>query len=432
MKEDLLQFIWKFRYFNTSNLKTVDGSELLIIHPGVQNFNQGPDFLNARIQINGTLWVGNVELHLFSKQWEYHKHDKDENYKNIILHVVWHHDGDIHDIKGTKLPTLELEKRVSKILLTRYQTLMEKEQQGKSVFIPCESHLHLVPELTWNSWKTRMVAERLSEKSKTVFEILEHTEYNWEESLWQLIALNFGGKINGQVFRSVAQSIPQKILARHKDQLIAIEAMLMGQAGLLNNEFDDSYPKMLKKEYAFYKNKYKLQTVNGSVLFLRMRPANFPSLRLAQLASLIHNSAHLFSKLKACETIAEIKELLSAEPNEFWLYHYKLDDKGDTLKKKPLGKQMVENIIINTISPVLFAYGIYFKDEIFKERAINWLESINPEKNSITSGFERLRIVNKSAFDSQAFIQMKNNYCNQTRCLQCGIGASILKNEPPN
>lgn len=432
MKEDLLQFIWKFRYFNSHSLKSVDGSDLLIIHPGTQNFDQGPDFLNAQIEINGTLWVGNVELHLFSKQWDQHHHQHDENYKNVILHVVWHHDGDIKDINGTILPTLELEKRVSKILLNKYQALMEKEQKGNAVFIPCENHLGSVSELVIASWKSRLVAERLTEKTKKIFEVLKQTEFHWEETLWRLVAQNFGGKVNGMIFHKIAETIPQNLLARHKNQLIAIESMLFGQAHLLDGEFAGDYPKMLQREYQFYQKKYHLTDVDGNVLFLRMRPANFPTIRLAQLAALILKSVHLFAKIKECNNLVDLKELLKVEPNDYWLYHYKFDDEGAAFRRKALGKQMIENIIINTFAPMMFAYGLFQKEETYKEKAIQWLEEITPEKNSITQGFERIGIANKSAFDSQALIQLKNYYCNETRCLQCAIGNAILKNESQN
>lgn len=432
MKEDLLQFIWKFRYFNLHSLTTVDGSELAIIHPGTQNFGQGPDFLNARIQINGTLWVGNVELHMFSKQWDHHHHQLDENYKNVILHVVWHHDGDIKDINGHTLPTLELEKRISKVLLNKYQSLMEKEQSGKAIFIPCENHLNAVSGLIITSWKSRLVAERLTEKSKRVFEVLKQTEFHWEEALWRLIAYNFGGKANGNIFYKIAETIPQSLLARHKNQLIAIEAMLFGQAGLLDGDHQDAYAQLLKKEYSFYKKKYHFEKVDGSVLFLRMRPANFPTIRLAQLAALIFQSVHLFAKIKDCEKSSELLELLKVEPNDYWLYHYKLDDEGDTFRKKSLGKQMIENITINTFSPVMFGYGMFKKEDQYKEKAVQWLEEIAPEKNRITNGFARIGMENKNAFDSQALIQLKNYYCQETRCLECAIGNAILKSESTN
>ncbi|MCO6497645.1 MAG: DUF2851 family protein [Chitinophagaceae bacterium] len=431
MKEKLLQYIWRYRYFNQSELKTTDGEPLTIINPGSLNTDQGPDFLNARIKIGDTQWVGHVEVHIFSKDWNRHNHQTDPNYKNVVLHVVWQHDADIKDASGNNLPTLELQSRVSKILLEKYEALMEKEWNSNLSFIPCQNLLPPIEEVQIISWKSRLVAERLERKTKVVFEILEKTGYHWEETLWQMIAGNFGGKINGAFFRKVAESVPQKVLALHKNQLIAIEAILFGQAGLLNGDFNDKYPQLLKREYEHYKKKYTFQNVDGMVQFARMRPANFPTLRLAQLAALITKSSHLFSKIKETGSLKELKQYFeSTEPNEFWAYHYKLDDDPhEERNEKPIGKQMIENIIINTVAPVLFAYGIHNDEGRLKEKVLEWLEEVAPEKNSITSGFQRLGFKNENAFDSQALLELKNSYCNERRCMECRIGHIILSQE---
>lgn len=430
MKEDLLQFIWKFKYFNSEGLKTTENEDICILQPGIQNFDQGPDFLNAKIQINNTIWVGNIEVHLFSKQWEQHRHQFDEQYKNVILHVVWKYDGNIRDCNGNMPPTLELHDRVSKILLDKYRLLMEKEQQQSGFFIPCENLLSGVDNFRWNAWKSRLATERLENKTGGIFNMMKQTGDNWEETMWRMVAKNFGGKMNGQLFQKVAETVPQKILARHRNQIIAIEAILFGQAGLLEGEFSDPYPQLLKKEFQFYKNKYHFEKVDGSICFARMRPANFPTIRLAQLAALVCVSSHLFSKLKEILSAKEAIECFRVNLNAYWLYHYKLDDApGEYAKEKALGVQMIENIMINTVCPMLFAYGIYHKDEALKNKAMDWLENISPEKNSITNGFKRLGVENKSAFDSQALIQLKNFYCDKRRCLECGIGNLILRRE---
>ncbi len=430
MKENLLQYIWKFKYFNSNELTGCNGEKIEIIRPGTQNFNQGPDFLNARIRINETLWVGNVEVHINSREWNQHGHHRDEIYTNVILHVVWHFDGEVRDKLGNTLPTLVLEDRVSKTLLERHQILMEKEQKEESRFIPCENLLHpsILDPLRMEAWKNRLVAERLEAKAKKVFEVLEKTSYHWDETMWRMMAANFGGNLNGEFFKRIAETVPQKILARHKNQLIAIESILFGQASLLNDEFTDPYPLMLKKEYDFFLKKYKFQKVDGNVLFGRTRPANFPTIRLAQLASLVYKSSHLFSRIKDLETVKEIKNEMKTEPNDFWLYHYKLNGDGvqNTPLKKELGNQMIENIIINTICPILFAYGIFNNDTIIKEKALDWLMQIRPENNKVTRGFQKLGIENRNAFDSQALVQLKKYYCEQKRCLECTIGNLIL------
>lgn len=428
MKEDLLQYIWKFRYYNNHELKTVEGDSLKILYQGKQNFDQGPDFLDARIQINDTVWVGNVELHVFSKQWNQHNHQKDVNYKNVILHVVWEHDEDVYDINGQILPTFELKSRVAKLLLERYRQLLDNEKKQNGFFIACEKFLDQVPEIKWTAWKSRLSAERLEYKTKKVFEILGQTRVHWDETMWRMTASNFGGKINGEIFQKIAETIPQKILARHKDQQITIEAMLLGQADQLNENFVGKYPLLLQKEYRFYKKKYDLTEVDGSLFFGRMRPANFPTIRLAQLSSLIIKSNHLFSYVKDLDNVKELFELLKVSPNDYWLYHYRLDDESSEEKKeKTLGRQMMENMIINTICPIMFAYGVYNRDESFKEKALNWLEGLSPEKNKITRGFESLNVKNENASDSQALIHLKNNYCDEKRCLECTIGNAILR-----
>lgn len=421
MKEDILQYIWKFQYYNYSDLLSSNGDSIEVLHPGIHNVNQGPDFTEAKIKINDTVWIGNVEIHVNASDWNLHHHSEDENYKNIILHVVWKNDAKIKDNYGNHLPTLELNNRVSKLLLGKYQQLMDTPK-----FIPCEKLEHNLSDLGLNSWKQRLVAERLIDKSGIIFDILKQTSYHWEETFWWLIAANFGLKVNSSMFRRIAQSLPLNILAKHKNNVLQLEALLFGQARLLNRNFDDKYPKMLAKEYLFYKNKYKLEPAEGDLFFLRMRPANFPTLRLAQLAVLIHQSEHLFSKIKEAQSLSEIKNMLSVEANDYWHYHYVFDDEA-AYKIKALGKQMVDNIIINTIVPILFSYGLHHNEEIFKEKAMQWLEETGPEKNTVTKGFENLKYKNRSAFDSQALLQLKNEYCNQKLCMQCVIANSILK-----
>ncbi|MEP6927842.1 MAG: DUF2851 family protein [Ginsengibacter sp.] len=421
MQEDLLQYIWQFQYFNTSGLLTSSGETIQIIYPGSHNNNQGPDFTDAKIKINQTIWAGNVELHINSSDWNLHNHSSDSNFNNIILHVVWNHDNTIKDINGNDLPTFELKSRVSKLLLDRYRELM-----AASYFIPCESQVRQVNELTLTNWKQRLIAERLIAKSGSILSILNETNFHWEETFWWLIAANFGLKVNSDFFQSIAKTLPVAILAKHKNRIQQIEALLFGQAGLLNSTFQDKYPLMLQKEYRFYQKKYKLKTLDGELFFLRMRPANFPTIRLAQLSMLIHESEHLFSKIKDASSLKEIKQMLDVKANDYWHYHYIFDQESD-YKEKTLGDQMINNIIINTIVPILFAYGIHHSEQVYKDKAIKWLDELSPEKNIITKGFENLNFSNKSALDSQALIQLKNEYCDNKLCLHCAIGNSLLK-----
>ena len=421
MKEDLLQYIWQFQYFNNSELLTSSGEMIQIINTGTHNTNQGADFLDAKIKIGKTTWAGNIELHINSSDWNVHNHSADSNFNNVILHVVWNSNTTIKDIHNNDLPTLELKNRVSKLLLERYKMLMQSSQ-----FIPCESQLQQVKELTLTNWKQRLVAERLIAKSRTVFTILKETNFHWEETFWWLIAANFGLKVNSDLFQQIAKLLPVSILAKHKNRIQQVEALLFGTAGLLISVFSEKYPQMLQKEFSFYQKKYKLKIIDGELSFLRMRPANFPTIRLAQLAMLIHESEHLFSKIKDSSSLKEVKKMLEVSANDYWHYHYVFDETSD-YKVKTLGKQMIDNIMINTIIPVLFAYGLHYNEQGYKDRAIKWLEEISAEKNSITKRFENLNFSNKNAFDSQSFIQLKNEYCNKKLCLHCAIGNSLLK-----
>ncbi|MEP7231300.1 MAG: DUF2851 family protein [Ginsengibacter sp.] len=421
MKEDLLQYIWQFQYFNNKELQTTSGEKIQIQFQGAHNSNQGPDFSEAKIKIGKTLWAGNVELHINSSDWNLHRHSSDDHFKNIILHVVWNHDIEITGPNNHVLPTLQLQDRVSNLLLDKYRELMASAR-----FIPCENQVHKVNELTLTNWKQRLMAERLAFKSEKVLTILKQTNFHWEETFWRLIANNFGLKVNSSFFQKIAESLPVAIIAKHKNSIHHLEAFLFGQAGLLNKNFDEKYPAMLQKEFKFYKQKYKLNAIDGELFFLRMRPANFPTIRLAQLAVLIHNSEHLFSKVKDSNEAKEVKQMLDVTANDYWNYHYLFDEETG-FKKKAMGVQMINNIIINTVAPVLFAYGIHHDEKAYKEKAVKWLEDISAEKNAITKGFERLDFSNKNALDSQALIQLKNEYCNKKLCLHCAIGNSLLK-----
>ena len=400
---------------------TDEGESLQIIHPGSLNTNQGPDFTDAKIKIENTFWAGSIEIHINTSDWKNHKHSDDKNYKNVILHVVWQHDINLN------LPcsTLVLQDKVPKLLLNKYDELMNADN-----FIPCEKHIHQINSLTWQGWKERLLIERLEKRTQLIFDQLQKNNNHWEETFWCLLSKNFGIKLNSIAFERIAQSVSINILAKLKDQIHQLEALLFGQAGLLDEVFTEDYPMLLQKEYRFLKKKYSLQKIEGSLIFLRMRPFNFPTVRLAQLAMLVHNSLHLFSKIKEAKDVKSIKQLLDVTANDYWHYHYVFDDTS-AFKKKKLGDQMIDNIIINTVVPMLFAYGHYHNENVYKDKALQWLEDIKAEKNSITKGFESLLVENKTAFDSQALIQLKNEYCNKKRCLDCSIGNKLLRKTAP-
>lgn len=419
MTERLLQFIWQFQYYHKSNLFTNKGEDIQIIHPGFHNTNQGPDFLNARIKIADTILAGSIEIHINAGEWNLHKHSSDSNYNNVILHVVWIND----KIIEVDIPTLELNSRVSSLLLGKFESLMINRN-----FIPCEEQILSINEFTFTAWKERLMVERLQEKSSIISGKLKKYNNHWEEIFWQLLAKNFGIKVNSDAFESMAVSIPLNILAKHKNQLHQLEALLMGQCGLLNKDFKDDYTLMLQKEYSFLQKKYDLKPTHIPVYFLRMRPANFPTIRLSQLTALIHNSSHLFSIIKEAANLKEVEKLFDVTANDYWHYHYVFDEES-VFRKKTIGKQMIQNIIVNTVLPFLYAYGWYNNAEYYQVKALLWATQLFPEQNFITKGFVELGIENKSAYDSQSLIQLKNKYCNNKRCLDCAVGNSILIRE---
>jgi len=418
MTERLLQYIWQFQYFNRASLQTTDGELLEIISSGTINYNQGPDFHNARIKIGNTILAGTIEIHGKASEWEKHHHHNDKNYRNVILHVVFENDA----VFSNHIPVLELKSRISNLMLQQYDRLMMS-----NTFVACSGSIHEIKDITWFSWKERLLAERLTRKALKIHELLKQNKTHWEETFWWLLARSFGTKVNGDAFEAIARSVSIAVLARHKNSIHQLEALLLGQANLLNENFEEEYPKMLQKEYKFLKTKYNLKPIEIPVHFLRMRPGNFPTIRLAQLAMLITQSTHLFSKILESDKIRDIEGWLNCTANDYWHYHYHFHLQSK-FKRKKLGKSTIATIIINTVVPSLFAYGLYHSNEQQKQKAVNWLEQINTENNSILSGFAQLSITSKTAYDSQALIELKNEYCIKKRCLECSVGNAILKN----
>ncbi len=421
MTEKLLQFIWQFQYFNRQSLTTTSGEPLQIISAGSLNTNQGPDFQQARIIIGDTSWAGNAELHIRSSDWMKHNHQNDERYNKVILHVVWQHDAKITDAKGNIIPTLELQPRVSKILLDKYDQWMQTDRQ-----IPCGQSITEVPDIVWQTWKERLLIERLMTKYEVIQQHLVQTNNHWEEVFWRMLCRYFGGNINSVSFEQLAISLPVQILSKHKNQIHQLEALLLGQAGLLYKNFEEDYPKLLYREYQFLQKKYQLRVINLPPSFLRMRPVNFPTIRLAQLAMLVHKSQYLFSKIKEVSNPSEIKSLFDITANDYWHYHFRFDETSEYAPKK-LGSQMFDTLLINTIVPVLFAYGVYTNDSVYKDRALRWLEQISYERNSVIAPLTALGIKPANALDSQALLQLKKQYCDAKRCLECAVGNSVLK-----
>jgi hypothetical protein len=421
MKEDFLHYLWKFKKFDTLNLKTFDGEEITIINVGQYLELAGPDFFNAQITIGNQKWAGNVEIHLKSSDWYVHHHERDEAYENVILHVVWEHDTEIFRKNNSEIPVLELQKYVDTATTTNYQALISPKS-----WIFCEKQIKAIKEFTINNWLERLFFERLERKSKPIFELLEQTNQDWEGVLFCLLAKNFGLNTNGEIFLKIAQSIPFSIVRKESFEVENLEALLFGNAGLLDSEKEDAYFKDLKFRYFYLLHKYQLEKKNVEpVQFFKHRPDNFPTIRLSQLANLYHCQQNLFSKINSSSSVKSIYKTFDVSASDYWQNHYQFD-KESPKKRKKLSKSFIDLIIINTIIPLQFAYAKSQGKEI-SEDLIQLLNEVGTEKNAIIDKFSSFGIKSKSAFESQSLLQLKNEYCNKSRCLDCVIGMELLK-----
>lgn len=423
MTEEFLHHIWKFRLFDQLELKTTKGELVEIQKPGEHNFDAGPDFFNGKIKVGETLWAGNVEVHINSSDWKRHLHQNDKAYDNIILHVVNNADTVLHRSTGEEIPTLEIKNRIHKKLYQNYLNF-----KSSNDWLPCEKQLLVVPEFIINGTKDKLLLERLERKSQSILNSLKLNNNNWEETFYQSLARNFGFKTNAEPFELLAKSLPSIVFGKHKNNLLQLEALLFGQAGMLFEHFSEKYPQQLQNEYAFLKQKFKLHPIEKHLWkYLRLRPINFPSIRIAQFAGLIFSSSHLFSKILELENASELKKIMNVSASEYWESHFMLD-RTSTKKPKHLGDESINNIIINTIVPFLFVYGKQKDEEKFVNKALLFLEQTTGESNSIIRKWEELGVSVKTAHSTQALLQLKNEYCNHKKCLNCSIGNYLLKN----
>ena len=421
MKEDFLHYLWKFKKFDALNLKTFNGEEITIINVGQYLKLAGPDFFNAQITIGNQKWAGNVEIHLKSSDWYVHHHERDEAYENVILHVVWEHDTEIFRKNNSEIPVLELQKYVDAATIANYQSLISPKS-----WIFCEKQLNEINGFVINNWLERLFFERLERKSNPIFELLEQTKQDWEAVLFCLLAKNFGLNTNGEIFLKITQSIPFSIIRKESFEVENLEALLLGNAGILDSEKEDTYFKDLKFRYFYLLHKYQLEKKKlEPVQFFKHRPDNFPTIRLSQLANLYHGQQNLFSKISTANSVKSIYETFDVSASDYWQNHYQFD-KESLKKKKKLSKSFVDLIIINTIIPLQFAYAKSQGKEI-SEELIQLLDEVDPEKNAIMDKFGSFGIKSKNAFESQSLLQLKNEYCNKSRCLECAIGMELLK-----
>ncbi len=422
IKEDFLHFLWRTKKISQPHFITTDDKILEVLDYGIYNLDSGPDFFNAKIKIDDTVWAGNIEMHVFSSDWKKHKHQHDKAYDNVILHVVYEHDTEIIlENNSDPIPTLELKGKIPKPYLEHYLTLMQS-----TAAIPCQGLISSVNADKIGLWKYSLSIERLHQKSLMVDDILRSTSLDWEETLYIMLARYFGAKVNSEPFERLARSLPLSVIQKNKDKLPVIEALYFGQAGMLAANYKDQYFTTLKKEYLYQQKKLGLRSIDAvSWKFSKLRPVNFPTIRIAQFAALMYNVSFLFSQIKEAEKPEEITKILKSVAGDYWTDHYTFDTESKPLKKVT-GNDFINILLINAVSPVLYHYGKVNNQDEYIEKAIFILEHIPSESNNITGLWKSLGIECKSAFDSQALIHLKNNYCHDFRCMQCKIGNELM------
>jgi len=423
VKEDFLHYIWKHKLLASQQLKTTKKETIQLLNSGQHNYNAGPDFFNAQLKIDNQLWAGNVEIHIKSSDWYVHGHEKDNNYDAIILHVVWEHDIAIYRKDNSAIPTLELKNYIDKKILANYEQLFSTPQK----WINCENDIASIDKFLVNNWFERLYIDRLEQKSKLIQKLLNASKNDWESVLFKMIAKNFGLKVNADAFLSLANSIDFSILRKEKHNVKSIEALLFGQAGLLNDDaIHDGYYQSLQKEYNYFQKKYNLQPNDKvQMQFFRLRPNNFPTIRIAQLSSLLYQQQNLFSKIMSITQLKDFYSLFDVSISEYWKGHYSFTSVSKKSNKK-LTKSFVDLLLINTIIPLQFMYLKHI-NKLDEAGLLNSMRQIKSEKNTLIDKFELLNIVSYNALESQALLQLKNEYCTKQKCLQCAVGNELLK-----
>jgi hypothetical protein len=424
MNEDFLHYVWQYKMFSKVNFRTTNKENLTILKAGLHNKNAGPDFLSAHLKIEGQTWIGNIEIHLKASDWYLHNHEMDANYDAVILHVVWENDAVIFMKNNKPMPTLVLKDFVAVTVLSNYRNLFGTPAR----WIPCRDAILSVDEFTFSNWKERLFFERLERKSEEINTLLQQQNNNFEAVLFQLLTKNFGLKVNGDAFLRLAQSLDFSIIQKVSFKEEEFAALLFGQAGFLEEDIQDEYYQDLKREYTYLQHKFKVDAIpKNEFSFFRMRPNNFPTIRIAQLVALFHAHKNLFSKLIEANNLKDFYELFVVEIHPFWQTHYNFESISKPSPKKITGS-FVDLLIINTIIPLKFLYQ-KSRGEVDIAFFLELLKKIKPEKNSIISKFSEIGVGSKNAFETQALLELKNNYCAPKRCLECAIGNTILKRQ---
>ncbi|MFB9055308.1 DUF2851 family protein [Mariniflexile ostreae] len=421
MQEDFLHYIWKHKKFDASSLETTEKETISLVSVGQHNLNSGPDFFNAQLKIDNQLWAGNVEIHVKSSDWFLHNHETDAHYDTVILHVVWEHDSEVFRKDNTAIPVLELKEIVSKQAMEHYKKLFSKGQK----WINCEADFADVADFKIKNWLERLYFERLERKSNAIDLLLKNSKNDWEAVLFKMLAKNFGLKVNGEAFLSMANAIDFSVVRKIQSNRTALEALFFGQSHLLEKPVEHGYFQELSNTYSFLSTKFKLSNKDVvPVQFFRLRPPNFPTIRLAHLASFYNEYQNSFSKIMETNTIEAFYEMFALSTSSFWESHYTFS-KASKPSKKILTHAFVDLLLINTIIPLKFSYAKYQGKEI-DDTIIQLIQQVPSEKNSIIEKFNSLKKVSENALQSQGLLQLKNNYCDYNKCLQCVIGSSLL------
>lgn len=417
--ERLLHYVWKYKLYSNIELITIQGKPITVLDPGCYNTDAGPDFFNAKIKMDNTVWVGNIEIHTKASDWILHKHDEDKAYDSVILHVVEKSDTTVNRANGNEIPQLQL--IIPNNIQLNYSYLLSRDR-----CIDCLDRLSEIADFELSSWMTSLLSERLERKTNDIFNLLEQSKNDWNEAFYIILARSFGVGINSDAFELLAKSLPSRILQKHGSNSLQIEALFFGQAGLLDEKKSEPYYQSLQKEYLFLKHKFELKSISGSLYkTMRIRPANFPHIKLAQLAALWIKYDTLFSIILENNNLETLRNIFKVAPSPYWETHYHFNC-SSSKKDKIIGNSALNIVLINTVVPIIFAYGTKYDREDLKSKALSILESIPVEDNSIVSAFVNAGCKAEHAGDSQALIQLKRMYCEQKKCLYCRIGFRLL------
>jgi hypothetical protein len=424
MREELLHYIWQYGLFDKTGLSATTGEQVHIIKPGLLNKDAGPDFGQASIQVGNTTWVGNIELHVNAADWNAHRHQHNEAYNNVILHVVYHCDAEqVHRQNGTPILQVQLKDRIDSRLLARYQSLMQSQYA-----IPCGALVSKVDESIRNMATERMAIERLEQKVQAVQLLLQQHSNDWEQVLFIMLARYLGSTVNREVFEVMAAGLPHRIIARHADNAVQLEALLLGQAGMLQEDFTEEYPQRLKQEYKYLKRLHNLTPLQpGVVKFARVRPQAFPTVRLAKLAAALHMDTKLFGRIIEKPEMSTVKQIFEAVPADYWQSHFRFGEPAGKKLNHRFSDATLYSLVLNAVCPLLFSYGRYKNEEKYCDKALDLLQQVPAEKNNITALFQDFGFKLQSAYDSQAVIQLKRGYCESFGCARCPVGNAILK-----